>query len=169
MENFEGYQYGLVMDPLLKLERIFEWGCAESRDNHLKVLESRMKLKIQTGAETAAISALACARPRQFHKRKVAVTTERTSPRLSELPNYKSYNSGGQGVYNYLTKQMNLIQGTVSHDISYTFGCGSASSFAAHSLVTMSLNATVTFLTSLASCVCGHVIGETSCRFAVLG
>ena len=41
------------------------WGdCADG--NHLKVLESR--LKIQTGAEAPAISALAYARPRQFHK-----------------------------------------------------------------------------------------------------
>ncbi|KAI2496958.1 hypothetical protein MHU86_17543 [Fragilaria crotonensis] len=149
-ENFEGHRYGLVMDPLLMMERIFGGDCVDGRDNHLKVLESRMKLKIQTGAEAAAISALAYARPRQFHNGKVAMTTERNSSRLSKLPNYKSWNSGGQGVRNYVTKQMNLIQGTVSHDIAYTFGRGSsAGSLAAHSLATMSLNATVTFLTQL--------------------
>ena len=78
------------------------------------------------------------------------MTTERNSSRLSKLPNYKSWNSGGQGVRNYITKQMNLIQGTVAHDITYTFGRGlGGASQAAHNLATMSLNATVTFLTQL--------------------
>ena len=78
------------------------------------------------------------------------MTTEKNASRLSKLPNYKSWNSGGQGVRNYVTKQMNLIKGTVAHDISYTFGRGSgAGSHAAQSLATMSLNATVTFLTQL--------------------
>lgn len=147
--NFGEHRYGLVMDPLLMMERIFGGDSADGRDNHLKMLESRVKLKIHTGAEAAAISALAYARPRQFHNGKVAMTTERNASRLSKLPNYKSWNSGGQGVRNYVTKQMNLIQGTVAHDISYTFGRGSGASSQAHGLATMSLNATVTFLTQL--------------------
>lgn len=150
LKNFADCRYGLVLDPLLMLERIF--GGDITDNNQLKVLESRLKLKIPTGAESVAIAALAYPRPRLFHSGKVAMTTERNTSRLSKLPNYKSWNSGGQGVRNYIIKQMNLIQSTVTNDISYAFGFGVGAgphSFAAHSLATLSLNATATFLTQL--------------------
>ena len=146
-ENFDADRYGLLMDPLFMLERIF--GMDSLEGTLLKVLESRLKLKIKTGADAAALSALSYARPRQFHNGKVAMMTERNVSRLSKLPNYKSWNSAGQGVRNYVTKQMNAIRGTVAQDISNTFGRGPTASAEAYGLSTMCLNATVTFLTQL--------------------
>ena len=48
-ENFVGYRYGLVMDPLLMLDRIFGSDDIEA-DSQFKSLESRVKLKITTGS-----------------------------------------------------------------------------------------------------------------------
>ena len=102
--HFDENRYGLVMDPLLMLERIFG---GDQESGQMKILESRKKLNIKTGSEATALTALAYPRPRQFHNDKVAMTTELNSSRLSKLPSYKSWNSGGQGVRNYITKQMN--------------------------------------------------------------
>ena len=146
-ENFQGLRYGLVMDPLLMLDRIFGSDDVEA-ESQFKILESRVKLKITTGAEAAAIKALHFNRPRLFHKGRVAMTSERNTSKLSKLPNPKSWKSGGEGVRNYVTKQMNLIYSTVSHDISYAFGSDPNLS-QAQTVATLSLNATVTFLTQL--------------------
>ena len=151
LENFKPERYGLLMDPLFMLERVF--GSDSPDGNLLKILESRLKLNIATGAEAAVLNALSQARPRQFHNGKVAMITERNASRLSRLPTYKSWNSAGQGVRNHITKQMNLIRGTVSADISNTFGRGPHASAGAHALSTMCLNGTVTFLTQLLSFV----------------
>lgn len=146
-ENFTGLRYGLVMDPLLMLDRIFGSDDVEA-ESQFKILESRVKLKITTGAEAAAIKALHFNRPRLFHKGRVAMTSERNTSKLSKLPTYKSWKSGGEGVRNYVTKQMNLIHSTVSHDISYAFG-SELSMAKAQAVATTSLNATITFLTQL--------------------
>lgn len=146
-DNFKGLRYGLIMDPLLMLDRIFGSDDVEA-ESQFKILESRVKLKITTGAEAAAIKALHFNRPRLFHKGRVAMTSERNTSKLSKLPTYKSWKSGGEGVRNYVTKQMNLIHSTVTHDIAYAFGSDPTLS-QAQSLATTSLNATITFLTQM--------------------
>jgi hypothetical protein len=151
LDNFKPERYGLLMDPLFMLERVF--GSDSPEGNLLKILESRLKLNIATGAEAAVLNALSQARPRQFHNGKVAMITERNVSRLSKLPTYKSWNSAGQGVRNHVTKQMNFIRGTVSADIANTFGRGPFASAGAHALATMCLNGTVTFVTQLLSFV----------------
>lgn len=145
--NFRGLRYGLVMDPLLMLDRIFGSDDVEA-ESQFKILESRVKLKITTGAEAAAIKALHFNRPRLFHKGRVAMTSERNTSKLSKLPTFKSWKSGGEGVRNYVTKQMNLISSTVAHDISYAFGSDPELA-QAQAVATSSLNATITFLTQL--------------------
>ena len=145
--KFKTLRYGLVMDPLLMLDRIFGTDDMDA-DSQFKVLESRVKLKIKTGAEAAAIKALHFNRPRLFHKGRVAMTSERNTSKLSKLPTYKSWKSGGEGVMSYSIKQMNLIYSTVSHDIEFAFGSDSEMRDA-KSVAIASLNATVTFLTQL--------------------
>lgn len=76
------------------LERVFG---TDMENSHMKTLESRKKLNIKTGSEAAAATALSYPRPCQFHNGKVSMTTERIASRLSKLPNYKSWNSRGQG------------------------------------------------------------------------
>lgn len=146
-ENFKTLRYGLIMDPLLMLDRIFGADDAEA-ESQFKILESRVKLRITTGAEAAAIKALHFSRPRLFHKGRVAMVNERNSSKLSKLPNFKSWKSAGEGVRNYVTKQMNLIHSTISHDIGYAFGVDPQLA-RAQVLATASLNATITFLSQL--------------------
>ena len=147
-QSFTTLRYGLVMDPLLMLDRIFGSDDMDG-DSQFKVLESRVKLKIKTGAEAAAIKALHFNRPRLFHKGRVAMTSsERNTSKLSKLPHYKNWKSGGEGVMNYVIKQMNLIYSTVSHDIEYAFG-SDPTLRDAKAVASASLNATVTFLTQL--------------------
>jgi hypothetical protein len=145
--RFATLRYGLVMDPLLMLDRIFGSDDMDG-DSQFKILESRVKLKIKTGAEAAAIKALHFNRPRLFHKGRVAMTSERNTSKLSKLPTYKSWKSGGEGVMNYVIKQMNLIYSTVCHDIEFAFG-SDPEMRDAKAVTAASLNATVTFLTQL--------------------
>jgi hypothetical protein len=146
-DNFKNLRYGLVLDPLLLLDRIFGSDDAEA-ESQFKVLESRVKLRISTGAEAAAIKALHFSRPRLFHHGRVAMVSERNTSKLSKLPTYKSWKSAGDGVSNYAIRQMNLIHSTVANDIGYAFGFDSQLT-RAQVLATASLNASITFLTQL--------------------
>ena len=72
--NFASNRYGLIMDPLLMLDRIFGSDDAEG-DSQFKVLESRVKLKIATGSEVAVLKALYFKRPRLFHSGQESMAT----------------------------------------------------------------------------------------------
>jgi hypothetical protein len=130
------------------LDRIFGSDNVEA-ESQLKTLETRVKLKITTGAEAAATKAHHFnSRPRLFHKGRVVMTSERNTSKLSKLPNqHKSWMSGGEGVRNYTTKKMNVIHSTVSHGIGYAFGSNPRLSQARSVATTASLNATITFST----------------------
>ena len=149
--NFAGYRYGLIMDPLLMLDRIFGSDDIEA-DSQFKTLESRVKLKITTGAEAAAIKALHFKRPRIFHKGRVSMTSERNKSKLNKIADYKVWKAGGEGVRNHIVHQMNLLHVTLSNDIGYAFGSNPELA-KAQLLAMMSLNATITFLTQLLSFV----------------
>ena len=149
--NFAGYRYGLIMDPLLMLDRIFGSDDVEA-DSQFKTLESRVKLKITTGAEAAAIKALHFKRPRIFHKGRVSMTSERNKSKLNKIADYKVWKAGGEGVRNHIVHQMNLLHVTLSNDIGYAFGSDPKLA-KAQLLAMMSLNATITFLTQLMSFV----------------
>ena len=146
-EKFSTMRYGLIMDPLLMLDRIVGSDDIDA-DSQFKVLESRVKLNIKTGAEAAAIKALHFLRPRLFHKGRVAMTSERNTSKLSKLPNYKAWKSGGEGVMIHVIKQMNLMYTTTMQDIEFAFGFDQDLRDA-KAVATASLNATVTFTTQL--------------------
>jgi hypothetical protein len=118
--NLPVLRYGPIMDPLLVLDRIFILDDVEAK-SRFKVLKLRVKLRITTGAEAATIKALHFNCPRLFNKGRVAMTSERNTSKLSKLPNHKSWMSGGEGIRNYVTKQMNLIYSTLTHDTAFAF------------------------------------------------
>ena len=64
--HFEGMRYRLIVDPLLMFDKIFGNEHADSTA-YMKMLESRLKLSIETGAEASALNALQFPRPRLFH------------------------------------------------------------------------------------------------------
>ncbi len=129
------------------LDRIFGSDDAEV-DSQFKTLESRVKLKITTGAEAAAIKALYFKRPRIFHKGRVSMSSEQNKLKLNKIPDHKVWKAGGEGVRNHIFQHMNLLRIALSHDISYAFG-GELALGQAQLLAMMSLNATITFLTQL--------------------
>ena len=121
-ENFSCYRYGLIMDPLLMLDRIWGDDGLGNKVNQLKTWESRVKLGITTGAEEAALQAILVKRPQLFHSGKTAMVSERNKSRLSQLPNYAAWKSGGEGVRNYVVRQMNVIYSTLTQEIGYALG-----------------------------------------------
>ena len=147
-ENFSCYRYGLIMDPLLMLDRVFGNDGSESKTNQLKVWESRIKLKISTGAEQSALQALSFRRPQLFHSGKTAMVNERNKSKLNQLPSFKIWKSGGEGVRNYIVNQMNTIYSSMTEEITYALGCDPAF-MKANALALRGLNDTVTFLTQL--------------------
>ncbi|KAI2495941.1 hypothetical protein MHU86_18551 [Fragilaria crotonensis] len=142
--NFPSNRYGLIMDPLLMLDRVFGSDDVEA-DSQFKTLESRVKLRIATGAEAAAIKALYFKRPRLFHKGQVSMSTDRNKSKLNKLTDHKVWKTGGEGVHNHIVERMNLLHLTISQDIGYVLGGDPKGQL----LATMCLNATITFLTQM--------------------
>ena len=147
-ENFSCYRYGLIMDPLLMLDRVFGNDGSESKTNQLKVWEARIKLKISTGAEQSALQAISFRRPQLFHSGKAAMVSERNKSKLNQLPNFAMWKSGGEGVRNYIVNQMNTIYSSMTDEIAFALGCD-ARFMKANALALRSLNDTITFLTQL--------------------
>ena len=147
-KNFSCHRYGLIMDPLLMLDRICGNDDAVNKANQFKTWESQIKLKISTGAEAAALQAVSFKRPRLFHAGKTAMVSERNKSKLSQLANYAAWKSGGEGVRNYVVRQMNLLYSTLSDEISYALG-DDQNFVKANTLALRSLNDTVTFITQL--------------------
>lgn len=147
-ENFSCYRYGLIMDPLLMLDRVFGNDGSDSKTNQLKVWEARIKLKISTGAEQSALQAISFRRPQLFHSGKAAMVSERNKSKLNQLPNFAMWKSGGEGVRNYIVNQMNTIYSSMTDEIAFALGCD-ARFMKANALALRSLNDTITFLTQL--------------------
>jgi hypothetical protein len=94
-ENFFCFRYGLIMDPLLMLDRIGgDDSATGSKSNQFKTWEARSKLKITTGAEESALHAMSIKRPQLFHTGKTAMVTEQNKSKLNQLPTFASWKSG---------------------------------------------------------------------------
>ncbi|KAI2498171.1 hypothetical protein MHU86_16314 [Fragilaria crotonensis] len=153
VKNFPGNRYGLIMDPLLMLDRIC--GADDihaSASNTWKTMESRIKLKITTGAEAAALEALNNLQPRIFHKGRPAMMYLRNTSRLSKLMKQTDWKSGGGGVREHIVKQMNILHSSVTQDINHALG-GRVHLSQAHLIATHSLTATVTSITQLVGAI----------------
>ena len=146
--HFVCYRYGLMMDPLLLLDRICGDDGIGTKSNKFKTWESRLKLKITTGAEESALHAISVKRPQLFHVGKTAMVSERNKSKLNQLPNFAAWKSGGEGVRNYIVKQMNSLYSTLTHEIAYALGSDPRFS-KADTLAIRSLNDSITFLTQL--------------------
>jgi hypothetical protein len=75
-KNFPSNRYGLIMDPLLMLNRVFRYK-DENLVSQFKTLESRVTLKIATGGETVAIKALYFKRLQLFHSGQFSMSRNR--------------------------------------------------------------------------------------------
>ena len=145
--NLPSLRYGLIVDPLLMLERIYGDDEVDSGSS-LKTMETRLKLKIGTGAEASALNALKHARLRIFHKGRPNMVNLPDKSRLNLLASYKDWRSGGEGVEHFITTKMNVLYSSISSEISNELG-GDPETHTAHLVATKYLTATVAFITQL--------------------
>lgn len=87
-KNLDGHQYGLIMDLLLMLDRIYGEDDVTDSDAFLKAMEVRYKMKIDSGDEAAALNALKFPRPRVFHKGRPTIISVQNKSRLNLLPSH---------------------------------------------------------------------------------
>ena len=144
-KNFDGYQYGLIMDPLLMLDRIYGEDDVTDSDAFLKAMEVRYKMKIESGNEAAALNALKFARPRVFHKGRPTVVSVQNKSRLNLLPSHLDWNPGGEGIMDFCVTKLNALEAAIECEIGETFAVEST----AHWISMKCLSASVTFLNQL--------------------
>jgi hypothetical protein len=147
-KHFDGYQYGLIMDPLLMLDRM--QGEDEVWSTILKDMDLQDKMNIRSGAETSALNAMRYSRPRLFHTGRPSVLTTQNKSRLSQIPTHAAWNPGGHGVMDQTREKMNVLELCIADDISNTFDVEST----AHWIASKCLTASVSFLNQeLFACV----------------
>ena len=149
-KHFEGYQYGLIMDPLLlMLDRIYGDDDVSDSDAFLKSMEVRYKMKIDSGNKAAAYNALMFARPRIFHKGRPTIVSVQNKSRLNLLPTHLDWNPGGEGIMDYCVTKLNALEVAISSEISETFKVDTM----AHHITTKCLAASLAFLSQLFAAV----------------
>ena len=146
-KHFSGLRYGLIMDPLLMLERIYGDDEVDSM-SLMKTLESRLKLKIETGAEASALNALRHACPRIFHKGRPTILNSPNKSRLNQMSSHSEWKTGGEEIKSFIIQKMNILHASIASDIATEFG-RDPNLAAAQMVASMSLTATVTFITQL--------------------
>ena len=146
--HFGGMRYGLIMDPLLMLERIY--GDDEGdMTSIMKSMESRLKLKIETGAEASALNSLRHVRPRIFHKGRPMMVNVPNKSRLNMMAAFTDWKSNEEGVSNFIMNKMIVLHASLlTTDINVAFG-GDPATAKAHKVALLCLTNTVTFLTQL--------------------
>ena len=157
-EHFGGLRYGLIVDPLLILDRIYG-DEDEGNGSVIKMMQGRLNLKIETGAEASALNALRHARPRIFHKGRPAMVTVPNKSRLNLLPTYNEWNGGGEGVVSFIQSRMGVVSNSITMDITNEFGGDptryQAQIIAAQIIATAALANSVAFLNQMITTVEG--------------
>lgn len=146
-KNFPDNRYGLIIDPLILLDRIFGNDDVDPM-TQLKTLESRAKLNIDTGAEASSITSLGHPRPRIFHSGRPMMTCDQNTSRLNKLGKHGVWKTGSEGVRNYIIQRMNGLQSSIASDITYAYSTLEECAMA-KMVTTMSLTSSVAFITQL--------------------
>lgn len=145
--EFKDAEYGLIIDPLVLLDRIFgdeDMDNATFWDN----LVSRQNLGIETGAEAIAITSLNYSRPRLFHKGRETMTCDRSTSRLNRLLTPEAWKTAaGDGVGHYITHRMYRLQSCIETHIANVFSKSPHSQ--GRRIASLSLMASVSFVARL--------------------
>ena len=145
-ENFNEYQYGLIIDPLIMLDRIHVEDIAPANERSvLAIMELQRKMNIRSANETAVLDSLRFSRPRVFHTGRPSLVGVQNVSRLNVLPTHLIWNPGGDGVMDRTMEKMNILEAALSAEIPNTFKKESM----AHWIATKCLSATVSFLNQL--------------------
>ena len=149
-KNFSGYQYGLIMDPLVMLDRIhIENTTPGSESSILKEMDLQKKMNIRSAGETAVLNSLRFSRPRVFHTGRPTIVAGQNKSRLNVIDSHEIWSPGRDGVMDQTVQKMNVLEAAIADEISNTFALEST----AHWLATKCLTATTSFLNQLFACV----------------
>ena len=149
-KHFEGYQYGLIMDPLVMLDRIhIENATPGTESSILKEMDLQKKMNIRSAGETAVLNSLRFSRPRVFHTGRPTIVAGQNKSRLNVIDTHDIWNPGGDGVMDQTVAKMNVLEAAIADEISNTFPLEST----AHWLASKCLTATTSFLNQLFACV----------------
>jgi hypothetical protein len=135
---------------LRMLDRIYGEDDVTDSDAFLKAMETRYKMKIDSGNEAAALNALKKdARPRVFHKGRPTMVSVQNKSRLNLIPTHSDWNPGGEGIMDFCVSKLNELEEAITGEISEIFEVKTV----AHWIATKCLGASVKFLTQLFGCV----------------
>jgi hypothetical protein len=149
-KHFSGYQYNLIMDPLLMLDRIYGEDDVSDSDTFLKAKEVRYMMKIDSRNEAAALSTLKYPRrPRIFHKGRPTIVSVQNKSRLNLLASHLDWNPGGEGIMDFCVTKLNALEFAIASEIGETFAVKTKARW----ICTKCLGASVTFLNQLFGCV----------------
>ena len=141
-------KYGLIIDPLTLLDLV----CGDDAVDpitQLKTTDAMSKLSIDTVGESSALTSMKHARPRIFHTGRPMMICDQKTSRLNLLCKPVKWKSGSDGIRNSITERMNVLQPHLRDDINYAFSKNPERDAKAQMITTLSLTASVTFVTQL--------------------
>ena len=154
--HFTKKRYGLIMDPLIMLDRICgddsRYAGGSGGGSTWKTMAERLKMNVTTGAEAASAESLANSRPRLFHIGEPSMVYERNVSRLNRLKKHSDWKSGGGGIRDFMIKRMNALSVAMTKEINTAFG-KNASTSEAYRVAVCCLANTVTAVTQLIGAV----------------
>ena len=154
--HFTKKRYGLIMDPLIMLDKICgddsSYSGGTGGGGTWKTMAERLKMNVTTGAEAAAAESLANPRPRLFHTGDPSMIYEKNVFRLNRLKKHSDWKSGGGGIREFMIKRMNALNVGLTKEISTSFS-KNASTVEAYRVATLCLSNTVTAVTQLIGAV----------------
>ena len=152
-ENFPPKRYGILIDPLILLDRIY--GNDEVDPiTHLKEWESRQKLNIDSGSEQTSLTSMSYRRPRMFHSGRPSMSCDQNTSCLNKLKKHTVWKTGGDGMRNQIFDRMNELRRSMAAEIDDAFaGDEGGVTSKGHAIANMCLSASVTFITQLCNYV----------------
>ena len=154
--HFTKKRYGLIMDPLIMLDKIcgddLRYSGGTGGGGTWKTMAERLKMNVTTGVEAAAAESLANPRPRLFHTGDPSMIYERNVSRLNRLKKHTDWKSGGGGIREFMIKRMNALNAALTKEITTTFS-RNIDTVEAYRVTTLCLSNTVTAVTQLIGAV----------------
>jgi hypothetical protein len=106
-------------------------------------------MKIDSGNEAAALSALKYQRPIIFHKGRPTMVSVQNKSRLNLLASHLDWNPGGEGIMDFCVTKLNALELAIASEIGETFEVETKARW----ICTKCLGASVKFLTQMFGCV----------------
>ena len=149
--NSPGEEYGLIMDPLILMDRL-HGNIHLDQMTQLKSYETQAKLNIKTAGEASSLTALGYPRPWMFHEGQPLMSCDQNTSRLSKLAKHGIWKTGSQGIRNHIMDRLGTMQSSITGDINHAYGIN-PKGVMAKTIALMGLTSSVAFVTQLVNYV----------------